>query len=144
LASVTINEGTFINSILVCSILLLPGMIEYANAMSVQDGSYDLWYTSKSSVGGFSLMFWSLFLCSSYLTHKLCRFLVAIFPVILTQIVRWIVGAMPRTFDIYMGYITDLQPFISSAVFLIVFVIAFFFVFRPDLNNTDVKVCINV
>ena len=118
----------------VVTLLLVPGFVEYAIATITQDVNYDPWLHSSVSIGGYTLVFWSLFACSAFVVYLLCYGFVYLLPLVVEKIAQCVTGQVSSRFDIYMGYISGVRSYFSSTLFMTSFTIVTFVVFRPDQN----------
>lgn len=124
----------------VLALLLAPGAVEIALAYVHDDTMYQPLSVSSYALGGYTLVFWSLFAGTAYIVLLSCRLFVYVAPAILIKLAVWTTGSVPRRFDLVLGYVADLHRYISTCIFLVLLTAVFQEVFRPDVNRLGTNV----
>ncbi|KAI3637585.1 hypothetical protein MIR68_004234 [Amoeboaphelidium protococcarum] len=132
------KAGRFmIQKIAVFILCLLPGFLDIIIHKVVTNSKILNGFptTSYTTVGGFSLMFWSLFVGIAYLSFYACQLIVGILPGILLRIINFSYDYIPPAAQLYVDYLRDLRGYVSTLVYIVVLEISFYIIFRPDQHT---------
>ena len=122
------------------AVLLLPGVLDFAlNPQTIAGGGSS---SNATRVGGVPLVQWSLGLAGAYVVFGLVWLVVWLVPALSWWVGhRLLGGRVSARTDLFMDYLRDLRLYISVVIFMVIAVISFFVLARPDVNGDGEAVC---
>jgi hypothetical protein len=90
----------------------MPGFVDYVVAMSRLNRAIvdvDLQVDRQTHLGGFTLVFWSIYACAAYLLFFACAAVTWVMPKAFLMIHQRLAGRMAKKADLIVDYLLDVH-----------------------------------